>query len=84
MKMKPSWFYSGKYQCKYKNKVVIYITIKNDEFIVTVATADAQWNVFVDCGEDKFIQTLNDEMKKEFANHFKQCSGCSYKKIILV
>ena len=77
LKMKPRWYYSDKYKCHYKKEVVVYITVRNDNFIVTVTTSDAQWNVFVDGGVNAFLQTLNDEMKAEFSSHFKTCCGCS-------
>ena len=76
LKMKPRWFYSGKYRCDYKNKAVVYISISNGNFNITVATNEAKWNTIIDGGVNDFIKTLNDEMKIEFISHFKQCNGC--------
>jgi len=48
-----------------------------NNFSVTVATSDAQWNVFISGDVNAFVQTLSDEMKEKFAACFVSCNGCS-------
>jgi hypothetical protein len=76
LKMKPSWYYSGKYKCNYKKEVVVYMVVHNDNCKITVATVSAADNTSR-YDVNAFVRTLSNELKEEFAAHFKTCSGCS-------
>jgi len=76
LKMKPVWYYSGKYKCHYKKEVVVYLTVHDDDCYITVATVSAADNTHR-YDVSAFVRMLSDDLKAEFASKFKSCVGCS-------
>ena len=76
LKMKPSWYYTGKYKCHYKKEPVVYFTVYSDNCFVRVATSSAEDNT-KRVGINDYLRSLDDEMKTEFLSRIKQCDGCA-------
>ena len=77
MKMKPCWYYSGKYVCKYKKQAVVYIVISKWNCYIRVATVSSLDNTPRN-DLDAFVRTLSPEMNKEFISNFKPCGACGH------
>ena len=75
LKMKPSWYYSGKYKCHYKKQPVVYFTVsaKNCWIYVTALNSlDNGYNNDI----NGYMQVLDDEIRAEVVSRFTECTAC--------